>query len=240
MSSGDRTYTNPIYCSTDDVIRASGIDPSDVSTSDITEFILDAEAEVDEWTGKYFTPVTFTEYHTGRPVETSATDNINEGVYFDVPREASREILLEHYPIISVTSVELLSDDGSVESTLTESTGGTDGDYHIFYDIGKIWIFTEKIPAGMHKKMVKVIYQAGTSTVPRKIKRLTEVIAAIKLLVQQAGGTYNDVTSYSLPEGISVAKGEPWVNIIRTLERLEKERDNLLNMIGREVRTVVV
>ena len=225
-----------IYCQISDVRRACGVDSTSVvSDTNITEFISDAEAEIDIWTGKVYTSTAATEYYEGIPQEISATQNIDEGVYFEIPREEKREILLDHYPVISITSLQWIDDDGTVNTSLTENT-----DYHLWNSTGKVWIFTKNLPYGDNKKKVKIVYTYGTSSVPRIVQRLASVIAGIHALVYQMGGTYNDVTSYSLPEGINISLGEPYTQLRETLNRLEKERDYLFNMIGREIPTVVV
>ena len=223
------------YCEVSDVRRTCSIDTSVVSDADVEEMILDAEAEVDNWTGKTYESTEYTEYQEGSPRQAVITGTVDEGVYSDIPVEEQREILLEHYPVISITSLTTLDDDGDTVDILTENT-----EYHLFKDTGKIWIYSGKIPYGDNKKKIKIIYNAGTETVPRIVQRLTSVIAGIHVLVHQMGGTYNDVTSYSLPEGISVSLGEPYTQIRETLNRLEKERDRLFNIIGREIRVVVI
>jgi len=223
------------YTTTTNVRRETNLDTTVISDDDIEEFILDAEAEVDNWTGKKYESTEYTEYQEGSPRQASITGTVDEGVYSDVPVEEQREILLEHYPVISITSLTTLDDNGDTADTLTENTH-----YHLFKDTGKIWIYSGKIPYGDNKKKVKIVYNAGTETVPRVIQKLTSVIAGIHALVYQMGGTYNDVTSYTLPEGISVSLGEPYTQIRETLNRLEKERDRLFKMIGREIRVVVV
>jgi len=201
----------------------------------VEEMILDAESEVDLWTGKTYESTEYTEYQEGSPRQANITGTVDEGVYSDIPVEEQREILLEHYPVISITSLTTLDDDGDTVDTLTENT-----EYHLFKDAGKIWIYSSKIPYGDNKKKIKIVYNAGTETVPRIVQRLTSVIAAVNLLVYQMGGTYNDVTSYTLPEGISVALGEPYTQIRETMNRLEKERDRLFNIVGREIRVAVI
>jgi len=223
------------YCDTDDVRRVTSLESSVVSDADVEEMILDAEAYVDEWTGKKYESTVYTEYHEGSRRTAEVTDSVKEGAFYDIPIEEERMILLNNYPVISITSLLWLDDDGETNTTLVENT-----DYHLWTETGKIWMFTKKIPFGMNKLKVKIVYNAGTATVPRNIQRLTSVIAGINMLVYQIGGTYNDVTSYSLPDGINVALGEPWTQIRETIVRLEKERDRLFNIVGRKTRSVIV
>lgn len=56
---------------------------------------------------------------------------------------------------------------------------------------------------------------------------MTEIMAAIMMLTQQTGGTFDDITSYGIGD-YTASLGEPWTNINRTVQNLQKEFDTLL------------
>ena len=204
-------------------------------TEDIQNMIDDADAEINEWTGKKFTSTNVTEWFPGRSNRITSSGSVSSGQYYEVTEEDKYLIILSNYPIISITSLQFMDDDGvTVDDTLVENT-----DFHLWPDIGKIWIITNTIPAGHNKRKVKVVYTHGYATVPRIVKRLSATIAAIDSLITATGGTYDDVTSYTLGPK-SVAVGEPYMNLKAAIERLEKKRDMLWNMVGREFRAAVV
>ena len=58
---------------------------------------------------------------------------------------------------------------------------------------------------------------------PLPIKRLCIIIAALKTLIAQISGTYDDWTSISMPLGVSGARGEPYQNIKSAVDYLQRE-----------------
>lgn len=210
-------------------------DTVDLTNEDIDEFIADADVEINEWTGKIFTESgEVTETFEGRKQKIKATDSVSEGQHYSESFEDKYVLILPNYPVLSVSKIELLDDDGTVDDTLDE----TEPDYH-WWDHGKIQLITTSIPAGPGKKKVKVYYTYGYASVPRLIKSLSAVIAAIMAFVNLTGGSYDEITSYTLgPKSVSV--GEPYMNMREAIKRLTERKERLLNQVGREFRTVVI
>lgn len=61
---------------------------------------------------------------------------------------------------------------------------------------------------------------------PYEAQRYVQVVAAMRVLTSQVGGTYDDPSSISLPEG-SVTVGQAYINIKAAIDLLERERDEL-------------
>lgn len=112
------------------------------------------------------------------------------------------------------------------------SIGGTSvstSNIYTYTDIGKIKLknsaevswFDDTTPQSVTLK-----YAYGVYPMPKIITEYTAIIAGMRGLTQQIGGTYNDVTSYSLPE-LQASKGEPFTNIREALQRL-KNREEML------------
>jgi hypothetical protein len=209
-------------------------DTVDLTNNDITDFIAQADAEIDNWTGKKFTDSnSATEYFSGRAEKIQATDSVPEGQYFSETEEDKYVLMLTNYPVQTITSLTFLKDDGTTDDTLVENT-----DFQ-FWDYGKIQLITSSIPTGRGKKKVKVVYTHGYSTVPVIVKRLSAIMATIMAFVNITGGSFEDITSYTLgPKSVNV--GDHSIKITKTIETLEKMKAQLLNEIGREFRMVVI
>lgn len=131
---------------------------------------------------------------------------------------------LPYYPII-----ELL--------TLTvESTSVTPAQVTIYNNKGMLKLDKGNLSpesslfTDAYGKCIGVKWVYGVYPIPRNIIRLTAAIAAIQCLITQIGGTYNDVTSYSIPH-FTASKGEPYVNIREALVRCDNEVKRILKSI---------
>lgn len=77
-----------------------------------------------------------------------------------------------------------------------------------------------------------VKYVFGVYPIPAHINRLAANVAAMQCLIEQIGGTYNDITSYTIPH-MTASKGEPYTNIRETLSRLIKETEKLIIRVNK-------
>lgn len=115
-------------------------------------------------------------------------------------------------------------------------TSVTASKVYVYGDKGQIVLHSKLSPeAGLftaeYPQCISVKWAYGIYPVPNNVARLTAAIAGIQCLITQIGGTYNDVTTYSLPGGFSASKGEPYTNVRETLSRLEKEVNRLIPLI---------
>ena len=105
----------------------------------------------------------------------------------------------------------------------------TKSSIYFYNSIGKIQLsdtseksrFTDWKP-----QTIALDYWYGVYPIPYEVKRAVTVIAAMKTLGAQTGGTYNVPSTYSLPEG-SVTIGQAYVNIRETFNMLNKEWESL-------------
>jgi len=210
-------------------------DSVDITNDDVEEVIQDADAEIEEWTGKKWTDANaYTEYFEGRSEKQTTAQAGEESQYSTETWDERYVLLLTKYPVQGVSKIEFLDDDGTVDDTLTEANE----DYH-WWSNGKIQLIGNSIPVGKGKKKVKVTYTYGASSVPRNIKNLSAAIAGIIIFVNLTGGSFDEITSYTLgPKSVSV--GEPYMNMREAINKLEQMRDRILNQIGRDFRTVVI
>ena len=85
------------------------------------------------------------------------------------------------------------------------------------------------------------------SSVPYNVRDLTANLAALQALVRLIGGSFDDVTAYTIPE-MSVSKGEPYTNMRAAIIEIQKriwgsqpgERGKyqigLMDLVGKEIK----
>ena len=189
------------YCTNSDVYRLSGITSSVISTANVDEFILEAQSEIDAFFNTTFETVQRTDTLDG-----NGTD----------------KLMLSYYPIQSIDSLTI------------DGTSVTTSKVFLYTDIGKIQLKDDAevtVFKDTEPQQVVIQYTYGYnydfSTISNNpkayvIRKLCAITAGIAALVSQIGGTYDDVTSYSLPE-FTASKGEPYTNIREALTRLDNQ-----------------
>lgn len=188
------------YITTDDVYRATGLSSTVVSEDYVNSFIDEAESIVERFLNTSYQPEGVTE-----------TDLYLEGTGTDV-------IFLPRTPIKSISALAI-SLDGSNYTTITVAT-------NLWYwaNSGKVQLKNSAEVTtfdNTYPQSVKITYVYGSTPDP-SIKRFTAIVCGLNCLTAQMGGTFDDITSYQLPE-LSASKGEPWTNIFNTAQLLEKE-----------------
>lgn len=78
---------------------------------------------------------------------------------------------------------------------------------------------------------IRVTGSYGLLDVPTEITQLINIMVAIRIFVHITGGSYNDVTSYSLGE-FNESLGEPYTNLRATIVMLESEKKRLQEATG--------
>lgn len=75
---------------------------------------------------------------------------------------------------------------------------------------------------------INMRYIFGVYPIPRIIKRLCIILAAMRALTAQIAGTYDDFATVSLPGGVSASKGEPYLNIQASLNYMQGEARGII------------
>lgn len=134
-------------------------------------------------------------------------------------------IFTNEYPVFSLNTV-------TIDSTSVTPT-------NIYkYDSGKLVLSDDAEVGkwdGNTPQNNTITYYFGVrpnSRVKSLIKDFTASIAGIMALTTQIGGTFDDVTSYSLPE-YTASKGEPYTNIREALMRIDNKLKALRPLIPR-------
>jgi len=108
------------------------------------------------------------------------------------------------------------------------------------YDLyGKLQLSTDAEDTefdNSYPQLVELDYYYGyqdltnATGLPLEVKRLCLVQAALNTLATQIAGTYDDITSFTLPH-MSGSLGEPYTNIRQAVMELNKERLELIKII---------
>lgn len=195
----------------EDVYFTAGISESVVSRANCWRAIVRAESEVRQLTGL---PMT--------------TESVSEEYYGN----NKKSLFLDNYPIVSITSltvggtsvttsyIDIVNETGKI--TLTNSA-----------EAAKFTLPSSESPE-QEDRNVAVTYVWGNSTSPYWLKRLAECIAGIMILTTQTGGTYDDLTSYSLGD-LTASLGEPYTNIRQTVMYLREEIDRIMSNVKKNV-----
>lgn len=202
--------TTKLYCSIRDVYRKSGLNTDEISEEDVAAEIYDAQVEVEQLMQKKFTP------------DNEVTEWFDTEAHWDTDVD---DLFLTYRPVTEITSIESYDKNGNVERTWDEST------YYLMPEEGIIQL--RHADFEHQRRRVKVVYKYGYSDIPPQIKDLVGVVASIRSIVHQMGGTYDDVTSYSMPSGVSVSLGEPYTSMRATVDYLDKRKKSLIETIGR-------
>jgi hypothetical protein len=200
------------YCTPYDVYRRAGVDETVASLADVEEYISAADSRIEKMFQKSFKA------------------NQNETEWIDIEDldedDEIQTIFLENIPVKSITSLESY-DVGSDTPSIT----WTASDYWLDKKIGRIRLQSTQFIHQNHR--IKAVYVHGADSVPGAIRDLSAVITAMMVLIKQIGGTYDDVTSYSMPSGVNVSVGEPYMNMVKDIGELVKERNEIVKNIGK-------
>lgn len=233
------------YTNATSIYLKSGLTASEVDvTSNDSQLIKEAEAEVDAITGRFFgSAIAKTEFFNGPKKDILGFSG-----------QLARTIKVSAYPIQSITSLLILNTDGTTNTTYdtlssAEITAGTfeSADYWLetsrddmtdtIIPTGKIILKNAEFPVGHNN--IKVAYTYGYSSVPYQVADLAACLAGIRQWVNFLGGNYNRLDSYSIPQQ-SISKGDFYVRGEKAIQTLRDEADRLLDRIGRRPRTLFI
>jgi hypothetical protein len=130
---------------------------------------------------------------------------------------------LPNYPVKTIEGLAV----GETPVTVTPSK------LYLWEGTGRIQFKTSAEVASFsntYPQEVDVQYWYGVDNLPYDIKRLVELHAAIQILAQQMGGTFDDPSSVVLPEA-SITVGQAYINIRSSLETLKEEYVELLKNV---------
>lgn len=207
-----------IYTDPKDVLRAAGLTtatlPDSITTNDIYDWIYDVSKNLDQATKRVY----------GR---TETFEETLDSKYLSV----RHNIILDHRGVsdIKVEFRTSITPDESGEYEWNERTEGFD--YQVI-PMGRIKLFVyPTIQTPYNYQDIRVSGSYGQSNIPTAIEQLCKYLSAIKIFVHITGGSYNDVTSWSLGE-YNEALGEPYTNLRETVKMLTAEIKRLTEQTG--------
>lgn len=207
-----------LYTDPKDVLRTAGLTqdtlPDSITNNDIYDWIYDISKNLDRATKKVY----------GR---TEEFEEIQSSKYKNV----TNTLILEHK---SITDVDVyfrlnIAPDESGEYDWSQKNEGYD--YQVL-PTGRIKLFTyPAIQTPYNYRDIKITGTYGESTIPTSIEQLCKYLTAIRIFVHITGGSYNDVTSWSLGE-YNESLGEPYTNLRATIVMLTDEIKRLKKETG--------
>ena len=128
---------------------------------------------------------------------------------------------VEDFPLVNLESLEI------------DSTSVTTTNVFQYKDVGQLTLGTDaeytNFKAGRQTVETKYffgVWNQYTNNVSALIKKYTAITAAMMSLASQIGGTYDDVTVFSLGP-MSGSLGEPYTNIREGILKLKEERKRI-------------
>lgn len=132
-----------------------------------------------------------------------------------------KHLMLPYYPLNELETLTI------ADVTVTISS------VYKYKAIGKIELSSDseyQIFSATYPQQVELKYWYGVPNITDDVKRLTEIRAALAVLQQQMGGTFDVPSTFSLPD-LSVSIGQAYVNIKGTVDVLTKEYEELKKTI---------
>lgn len=204
-----------------------GLTSAQLPNVDMSVHQASADAKIDEMFGKQWSnaqSVTEIIDTLDEPVDTNLL-----GIVSINPPPIDR-IFLSKTPIQAITSFVELDVDGNVVITHTST------DYWLDPNLGMITLREATFVS--QRNRCQVVYTYGYITVPILIRTLAEVMSAITALTEHHGINWERPGSVSIPN-VSESVGITG-NILDTMRTLEKEKDELINILGRRKRNFFV
>jgi len=130
---------------------------------------------------------------------------------------------MPYYPVKKLETLTI----GATPVTVTPSN------VYVYEKTGKLQFKSTaeaSIFSRTYPQEVTASYWYGVDNLSYDIKRLVEIHAAMQIMAQQMGGTYDDPGSVNLPE-LSVSVGQAYINIRSSLETLKEEYTELLKQV---------
>ena len=132
-----------------------------------------------------------------------------------------KHMFLPYYPVNKIDYLNINDVDVDPETLyLYESEGKVELSHN-----SAVTTFLRTYP-----KQVKISFWYGVPEITDDVKRLVELKAALAVLQQQMGGTFDVPSTFSLPD-LSVSIGQAYINIKGTVDVLQKEYDDLVQRI---------
>lgn len=146
----------------------------------------------------------------------------------DTEKLGMNYVISSYKPLASITKIEFYGEDGSELTAAELDDGDYPGEWE-FFSWGKV-AFKDYAPTTGFKK-VKLTGTYGLANTPNNITELSCWLTGLRLYMNLSGGSYNDVTSYSMG-GVTIGVGEPYFNIREFMIQANKRIEQLMRWTG--------
>jgi len=189
-----------------------------LSDTILSTFVAASSREAEKLTGNYWGPAKttiqyFDGYESGYP-------SSDKPYGFEI--EDAPEFEVDYQGINSITSIEFLDRKGDTDSTV-------DTDYISYDDYGRIIINEGVVPNG--KRNVKITYIHGYTDIPALVQELTALIGGVMSYINVTGGSYDDITSYTLGRK-TFSIGEVYVNVREVIQQMKARIQEITGHLG--------
>lgn len=263
------------YCSTTDVYNATILTTSEVPSASVSDFILAAEKDVDQ-----FTRTTHWKVEDSGTASAGASTTLTDStkawttnlyatngyvwIYSGTGSGQMRQIASNTSTVLTVTSAwstnptsaslyrivytatvpyvsgsfdgngteEFWTDEVPVqilESLSIAGTTVTPSSVYLYGKVGKMKLSTTSEASNFsiaYPQQIALAYWFGRYPLTQDVKRYCIVLASLKTLEAQMGGTFDTPSTYRLPEG-EMTVGQAYINIRGTYDVLMKEKAHL-------------
>lgn len=218
-------YSDPVkgqerYLYTDpkDVLRIAGLVPetlpNTIDNNTLYDWIYDISKDIDKMTKRVY----------GR---TETFEEIQSSKYMNI----KQNVLLNHKGVSKIT-VSFRTDiapDSNGNYAWTQKREGFD--FQVFPE-GKIKLFTWPVVQQPYNYQdLKINGTYGQVDIPSDIEQFAKIMVAIRIFIHITGGSYNDVTAWSLGE-YNESLGEPYTNLRASIDMLLKELQRVKERTG--------
>jgi hypothetical protein len=190
----------------------------------LTTILSSVDKSVDRKTGNYWGTVkTSTEYFSGRASFTYPTTDQPFATDWDEPDYVN----LKYRGSVNVSTASFITK-GSQTATYKYLNNW---DLDVDPDTGKIIFLNHRLPNGTRN--IEIIYTHGYTIVDPQIEILASIIGGLLVFANITGGSYDDVTGYSLGRK-QVQIGEVYVNVREVVKQLQERMESILDDVGRK------
>lgn len=205
---------------------------------------------VNQWKGQYIKLISGTGKGQYRRINANTPDTLTVDRNWDVNPDSTSSFNIFYVPdsfnpYIEATDEDAYDGNGNrwmylprypvnkVEYLKIEDVEVTPSTLHIYKQQGKIELSRESQRQTFlrsYPQQVWIKYWYGVDDLTEDVRRLTELRAALQILAQQMGGTFDVPSTFSLPD-LNVSIGQAYINIKGTIDVLQKEYDELVTKI---------
>jgi hypothetical protein len=217
------------YSTSSQVYVTAGLSATEVSGVNVEQMITYADAEIDSLFKRSFANGTVQTEYVSVYLPKRADDI------------APNRIVLSKYPVQSITSFILVDSTGTTTTTLSTITVANivdsklqTTDYFLNPETGIIELNSRTLQFAPSR--AKIGYTYGYSGTPAYIQELSTLLAGIRIWVEFAGGSYDRLNSYKLPEQEFV-KGDFTVRVTDMVERMKRRAQDIESLIGEKYKS---